>query len=342
MKKCLSLLWALVTLGLLQALLVPKYMETGPEGALTGEYYGNSGGNDVLFLGDCEVYENFSPVTLWQEYGIPSYIRGSPQQTVWQSYYLLEDTLRYETPKVVVYNVLAMKYDTPESTGNPTRREAYNRITLDTMGWSLSKWKAIQASLTEEEKQWEGALTYLFPILRYHGRWNQLTEEDFRYWFRRDPVSHNGYLMQTGVKPMTDSYVSPPLADYTIGENSWYYLESLRLLCEEKGIRLVLIKAPNLYPVWWWEWEEQIRSYAEEHGLLYLNMIEASEEMGIDWQADTYDAGLHLNVWGAEKATRWLGEILQKEYDLPDRREDQELFQKWAEKTAAYEAEKCP
>jgi len=195
MKK--STFWALCLgiLYLLQMLLVPKYMLHSPEGALTGEYYANAGHNDVIFLGDCEVYENFSPITLWQEYGIPSCIRGSAQQMIWQSYYLLEETLRYETPKVVVFNVLSMKYDTPESTGRQSRREAYNRMTLDTMKWSSSKWNAILASMTEEERRWEAMATYLFPILRYHDRWSQLTQEDFTYWFHRDTVSHNGYLM---------------------------------------------------------------------------------------------------------------------------------------------------
>ncbi len=334
----------LVLLLLLQALLVPKYMSGTPEGAMTGEYYRNAGGNDVIFLGDCEVYENFSPITLWEEYGITSYIRGSPQQTVWQSYYLMEETFRYETPKVMVFNVLAMKYDTPESTGSQIRREAYNRITLDGMRWSESKWNAILASLTEEEKQWEGMLTYVFPILRYHERWAELTAEDAYYLFHRDPVTHNGYLMQTGVKPMTEAFASAPVADYTFGENSWRYLDEMRQLCEAHGTQLVLVKSSTLYPVWWQEWEEQIGEYAREHGLLYVNLLEKETEIGIDWSKDTYDAGLHLNVYGAEKASRWFGQILSRECGVPDRREDEEIAARWEAKAEDYYAQRddCP
>ncbi len=332
MKRIPFFLLCLAILGLLQALLVPKYMETSREGALTGEYYANAGDNDVIFIGDCEVYENFSPITLWEEYGIPSYIRGSAQQMIWQSYYLLEEVFRYETPRVVVFNVLSMKYDTPQSTGSSGKREAYNRMTLDTMGWSLSKWHAVLASMTEEES----IFSYLFPILRYHDRIFQLTEEDTAYWFRRDPVSHNGYLMQTGVKPAGDAYTEPPLAEYAFGENSWHYLEKIRILCQEKGVQLVLIKAPSLSPLWHDAWEEQIRTYAMEHKLLYLNLLHHMEETGIDWARDTYDAGLHLNVWGAEKATRWLGRILAEECGLPDRRGQQELAALWQEKAKIY------
>lgn len=341
MKRLTALFLALAVLWLLQALLMPKYMAPKErEGALIGEYYDFAGNNDVIFIGDCEVYENFSPITLWQEYGIPSCIRGSPQQMIWQSYYLMEETFRYETPKVMVFNVLSMQYDTPESTGDQSRREAYNRVALDGMRWSSSKWNSILASMTQQERQWEGMLTYLFPILRYHDRWSELTKDDITYWLRRDKVSDNGYLMQTGVKSMNEAFASPPPLSYEFGENSWYWLDKMRGLCESHGTELVLIKAPSLYPVWWWEWDAQMQAYADQHGLRYINMVENCVEMGLDWSRDTYDAGLHLNVWGAEKATKWFGRILSEDCCLPDRREEAELASLWAEKVFLYELRK--
>ena len=100
----------LAILFLIQKLLIPKYVEDNPEGALISEYYDVEKDHDLLFVGDCEVYESFSPEVLRKEYGIKSYIRGSANQLIWQSYYLLEEMLKYEKPKTVVYNVLAMKY----------------------------------------------------------------------------------------------------------------------------------------------------------------------------------------------------------------------------------------
>ena len=346
MKKINIRLWAALALGLaalvlVQALVVPKYTGVSRDGSLTGEYYGFAGGNDVLFVGDCEVYENFSPITLWEEYGIPSAIRGSPQQMIWQSYYLLEDALRYETPRVVVFNVLSMKYDTPQSTGSSTRREAYNRMTLDGMRWSKSKLDAISASMTEDEQARDAIWSYLFPLLRYHERWSSLQKEDVQYLFGKAPVSHNGYLMQTGVKPVTGEHVEPPLADYTLGENSWYYLNKMERLCREKGIQLILVKAPTLSPVWWSQWDKQVADYAAEKGLLYLNFLEYQEEIGIDWQQDTYDTGLHLNVYGAEKLSHYFGKILSEEAGLPDRRNEEALCARWAEKCSRYAVEKA-
>ena len=326
----LALLW------LLQALLVPKYMTESQEGALIADYYDNAGNKDVVFIGDCEVYENFSPITLWEEYGITSYIRGSAQQLIWQSYYLMEETFRYETPKVMVFNVLSMKYDTPASTGRSDQREAYNRMTLDGMRWSASKWNAIKASMTEEEKEKEAMWLYLFPLLRYHDRWSDLKGEDFRYLFHRDTLSDNGYLMQVGVNPVTDKHVEKPLVDYNFADNCYEYLDMMRQLCEEHGTQLVLIKAPSLSPVWWEQWDVQMEAYAAQHDLLYINFLDYEEEIGIDWTTDTYDTGLHLNVYGAEKLSRFFGQILAEECGLEDHRDDSEAAALWEEKAEAY------
>jgi len=327
---CIVLLSALL-LGFLQMLLVPKYMSVSRDGALIGEYYNERPDHDVLFIGDCEVYECFTPPTLWQEYGITSYVRGSAQQLIWQSYYLLEDALRYETPDVVVFNVLAVKYGEPQN-------EAYNRMTLDGMRWSGSKIDAICASMTEEES----FLSYVFPLLRFHSRWSELSGEDLQYLFHRDRVSHNGYLMQTAISPKTSDREGTPLADYTLPEIGFEYLEKMRLLCEEKGIELVLVKAPtNNWKYYWYdEWDAQIADYAKEAGVDYYNFIPLADEIGLDWSTDTYDGGIHLNVYGAEKLTSYFGDLLCREYGLESRADEAELQKLWSEKLAVYNEEK--
>ncbi len=336
MKKktiaCLCILLVGGTLIWLAGLLVtPKYMSKNREGALIAEYYNETTSHDVIFLGDCEVYESFTPPTLWERYGITSYIRGTPQQLVWQSYYLLEDTLKTETPKAVVFNVYAMRYGEPQN-------EAYNRITLDGMRWSGSKVRAIHASKTEEET----VISYVLPLLRYHNRWKELTAEDVRYLFKCETVSHNGYLMQKGVRPMNVTLGGVPLDDPNIPERAWEYLEKMRALCEEKEIQLILIKAPtNFWGYYWYdEWEEQIASYATEKNLPYYNFIPKSEEIGIDWSLDTYDGGAHLNVYGAEKLTAYFGKILQETFHLADHRADPTLVAVWKEKLDRYNRER--
>jgi hypothetical protein len=313
-------------LYLLQKLLMPKYMSGVIEGSLIEDYYKEEKNHDVVFIGDCEVYENFSPITLWEKYGINSYIRGSAQQLIWQSYYLLEETLKYEKPKVVVFNVLSMKYDQPQ-------KEAYNRMTLDGMKMSSTKLKSIKASMLENES----LIEYLFPILRYHSRWSELTKEDFQYLFQKDQLFHSGYYMRADVKPVTSIPKGKKLADYKFGVNSYYYLDRMVELCKENNIQLVLIKAPSLYPYWYDEWESQMEEYAAKNDVKYVNFLDLIDEVGLDFEKDTYDAGLHLNVSGAEKLSDYFGKFLMENYKLADRRNDQNYNKIWQEKVALYD-----
>lgn len=325
-KAAVCLVCSGVILAGLQRLLVPKYMGTVVEGNFTQEYYRETSKHDVLFLGNCEVYENISPVTLWQEYGITSYIRGNAQQLIAQSYYLLEDTLRREKPEAVVLGILSMKQFEQD-------RESYNRMTLDGMRWSDLKWKAIRSTMMEDEHMVE----YVFPLLRFHSRWKELKKEDLAFFWNRDPVSHNGYYMRADVRPAGDFPAERRLADYSFDQRAWEYLNRIRDLCREQGILLILMKAPTLYPAWYDQWEEQIRDYAKENRLLYLNGIEKMDEIGIDFSRDTYDGGLHMNVYGAEKMARYFGGVL-KECGIKDRRGDPALSAIWQEKCARYEA----
>ncbi|MCL1951954.1 MAG: SGNH/GDSL hydrolase family protein [Oscillospiraceae bacterium] len=334
MKKILSLaiiiLFFFLALFSVQNLLVPKYMEDAREGVLTAEYYADAHRNDVLIIGDCEVYENISPVTLWEEYGIPSFIRGNAQQLLWHSFAMLEDALRYETPKVVVLSVLAMMYNEPQ-------KETYNRMALDGLRWSRAKYGAIRASVLPEES----VASYFLPLLRFHDRWNELGRADWQYYFQKRQVGIAGFVMRSDVLSVPAGWEPTPklLPSYDFGPNAWAYLDKITALCGEKGIQLVLFKAPSLTPYWYPQWDVQIADYAREHGLSYLNALAKTGEIGLDYTLDTYDMGLHLNRQGAEKMARYLGGYLMENCpSLTDRRGDAALDRDWAVKAAQYRA----
>jgi len=304
----------------LQRLIVPKYATTAPEGGLIREYYRSTMDHDVIFIGDCEVYANFSTIGLWEDHGITSFIRGSPQQLVWHSYYILEDTLRYarRKPRVVVFNIMAMQYGEPQY-------EPYNRLTLDGMRMSPVKLRAIEASRLDDEDR----LSYFFPLLRFKENWRELGPEDFRFFFRDPQVSISGFMIRSDTVPV--GFIPEPMrrADYRFSDMAYSYLERMVELTSEHGIELVLIKAPNLYPFWYDEWDEQIASFAEANGLLYINFLNHIDDIGLDWSLHSFNAGLHLNVFGAELMSHYFGRILTDNYDLPDRRSYPDTAAHW-------------
>ena len=328
-------LCALILAGLLVwglgRLVRPKYASGQTlEGSMVENWYAHrEEGHQVLFVGDCEVYESFSPVTLFNEFGATSYIRGSAQQLMWQSYYLLREALKTETPRVVVLSVCSLRYPEPQS-------EAYNRMTLDGMRLSREKIEAVRASMVEGESE----LSYYVPLLRYHDRLFGLTEEDARYLFTGPELTYHGYLMRTERVAYAWLPTAPVLKEAAFAEKPVEYLDRITALCREKGVELILVKSPVLYPAWYEEWDAWLADYAERNGVEYINAMLLTDEMGIDWNTDTYDGGIHLNVWGAEKYTRWLGERLRDRGLIEDRRLDPLEAARYGDLSRRYEREK--
>ena len=66
MKKLLAIVLTIVItisgLWFATRLFMPKYMHGILEGAMIGEYYDDPTDHNVVFIGDCELYENISPV----------------------------------------------------------------------------------------------------------------------------------------------------------------------------------------------------------------------------------------------------------------------------------------
>lgn len=315
----------IITFLLLNRLVEPKYSDDLVEGSMTAAYYEEEKNHEVIIIGDCEVYANFSPLTMYEEEGITGYVRGNSQQMIWQSYYLLEETLKMEKPKVVVFSVGAMKNAEKEN-------EAYNRLCLDQMKWSKQKVDSIKASMTKEES----FLSYVFPILRYHARITELKQEDFTYFFQTKRNTYNGFLINQEVKPMENLPAVRKLANYQFSDKAYEYLDKITELCQQNQIELILIKAPSVYPYWYEEYNQQIKEYAQKNNLKYINFIDKVEEIGIDYTCDTYDGGLHLNLTGATKLSKFFAKWLKTEYQLTDYREDKNVNDIYLRKIKEY------
>lgn len=321
--KVVSILIIFVfTFIFLNKLVSPKYQESLIEGSFTSDYYESSMNHDVIIIGDCEVYENISPMEIYQTNGIKSYVRGNSQQMMWQSFYILEETLKYEKPKAVILSVNALR------NGVDMKNEAYNRLVLDKMKWSNSKVKMINESMTSKES----FLSYVFPILRYHSRMSELNKEDFNYLFKSDVKSYNGFVINKGVKGVDELPTKRPMPSYDFDKKNIEYLDKIRKLCEDNDIKLILVKVPSLYPYWYDEYDKYVEDYASKYDLGFYNFLDYIEEIGIDYNEDTYDGGLHLNITGSSKFSKYLALMLEYDYNLKGDKQDKyfnELLDKY-------------
>ena len=314
MKKLritLIILLFLLIFYFLNILLMPKYQDTLIEGSLTSEYYNTPKDHEVIFIGDCEAYAHFNPVVLYEEYGIKSYVRGNSQQLIWQSFYILEETLKYEVPKAIVLSVGSLRYDKDKS------NEAYNRLMIDRMKWSKTKFNLIKESKTKEETY----LSYLFPLLRYHSRYNKLSKEDFNYLFNKKRISYNGFIINKNIKPLNNLPTKRELKNYNFSKENIKWLERIIDLCNKNNIKLILVKSPSLYPYWYDEYDEYFENLTNNN-IKYYNLLNNIDEIGIDYSKDTYDGGLHLNLYGSIKLSKYFGKILKENIDFTNLKRD--------------------
>ena len=329
--KAVAFLTIFAVLAQLVGIIVtPKWIgedtEWEPATRMTEGFYDEPKNSiDVVFLGSSLIYRGISPITLWNDYGITGYDCGSSVQRMWISYYYLEEVLNYQSPKAVVLNMNGITDDTPND-------EDRNRKALDYLRPSGTKLQAVAASMSGKEH----FADYLFPLLRYHSRWENLTEDDFSYLSSDRHYFAKGQDLQfesTAYQP-PKGWLNPTGQTAKAGKKAEAYFEKIVSLCKSKGISLLLIDmvSPARFS---YETHNLNESLAKKFGLPYVDFNFCADAVGLDWNTDLRDQGVHLNVAGAEKFTRYLGSYLMGHYSLPDRR-NSEMKKIWECDAAAY------
>ena len=261
---------------------------------------------DAIFLGSSHAISAFSPQELYDECGIRSFNLGSEEQSLVVSYYWLKEALRFQKPQAVVLDtVVCFPFmETPYNCNEASIRKA-----LDPMKWSSVKAEVVRTIGALDPK--ETFASYLFPIIRYHARWNDLSLSDIRF-FTKENTSLKGYAVlsedtaDTGFEPLTPKADAVPAGMQNVMRT---YLEKIVQLCSENGIQLILVSTP--YTEMTAEVHQAVSGFAEEHDVRYVDFNEASviEAMNYDFPHDMADAG-HANNFGAEKLTGYIGNIL--------------------------------
>ena len=253
---------------------------------------------EVLFLGDSEAYSAFVPLDLWADTGIPSFVCSSLDQKTYETVELLKMAFSCQKPKVVVLetNVLYRVYPS-----------------TDALGPMLEEY---------------------IPALRYHDRWKSLQSTDFfSLPSYTAPSPDRGYYLLTEAEGAAlEGYMRPMDEWEPLSRQNLSNLKKIQALCQKNGASLLLYSAPS--PVnWTMRRHNTITDTAEALGLPYIDGN--LQDLGIDWETDTYDGGDHLNYFGAQKVTAWMGRYLRETYSLADHGADPGYAQ-WDADTAAF------
>lgn len=255
---------------------------------------------DVVIVGDSETYSAYSPLQIWKEHGITSYICGTHAQRLCDTMSVLTSTFESQSPKVVVLEANSL----------------FRSASLDPKSDDVTRSK----------------LEEVFPVLKYHNGWKQaLNLVDISEKNKMELESiRKGFKLRNGVQAYEGGeWMHENEKRAKFGEQAEDYLTKIYELCKENGAELVLVSTPAPEN-WTYAKHNAVSDWAKENEVEYLDMNLAHKEMQIDWAKDTRDGGDHMNYDGAKKVTAYFGKYLRENYELTDHREDME-YSSWDE-----------
>ena len=287
---------------------------------------------DVLFLGTSSFRNGFSPMTIWEETGFTSYLRATAGQIPLVSYYYLLEALEYQHPGVVVLEGSSLF-----TNSDVDKNESAIRKSIDPLRFSAVKWTMIRDIAAQSEDQ--TLISYIFPLLRYHDRWKELTRVDFEYNQLNTYDPFRGQYLTRGKKSLPE-YRG---LDITTDEAEPYdpvsldYYNKIVQECKAQDMDVILVTLPRMEKFTYAE-HLGVQQFADQYGLQYIdyNIPELISALNI-LPASDYQNTTHLNVFGSQKISRNFSEIL-KTYAFSDKRADP-AYQKWNEDLGVFNQE---
>lgn len=308
MKKrrnaCLSLICfgiLFVLLFQLFSLLIP--FRDGRQGDVWQYIYDNKNTVSYLFLGSSHVYCGINPMQIQKKTGKNAVLVSSGMQTLTESYYDMEEVLKYQKPDIVYVDLYGAYKEFTET----------NYTNLDCMRLSLTK-----AKLVREGFPGTRLIDGLFPLIREHSNWKDFEnlETNWNTLITGNPKG----LFEFGFSGI-DSVMSEEQyqgivnweQDHTpisLREQDKKAIRNIIALGEKRGVRVQFILIP-----WLDEFVQKINfgSFLKEinevtGGVLVLSQQEY-QNLGLSRDTfieDKVSDNQHLNLKGAEIYTDYL------------------------------------
>lgn len=265
---------------------------------------------DVMLYGNSDLYSGFSPMELFKDSGVTAFGCGVAKQTVSGIFQQMKKSFKKQTPKVVV---------------------------LETDCFFQPNSKFMGSGLYE-------IMPLIAPFI-YHSRWKELEWKDFvtaptlkgNSNFMKGYVFSNkiyDYSLKDGY--MQDSDASPKKLNKSVVKD----FSKIYKLCKKRGVELMLMTIPT--PITWSNAkhngvEELVREFNKkdkDYQIKYFDMNVESQDF--DYATCFRDNGNHCNYKGAKIVTSRVGEFLQLNYELADRRGD-DNYSEWDECLGKYD-----
>ncbi len=271
---------------------------------LTGE---NKDRNlDAIFLGSSFVYCAVSPMEIWKDSRLRTYVLGGPEQSMDTSYYLLEQELAKTKTKYVYLDIRGLSFS--DNRGFDTEDPQMIKF-LDFP--VVAPFAKLISAANGRKIDSNG---YFYDFFTYHTQWKKLTAQSFSDALelftegkKRSALRGYVYLDKAGTQLYFDEGVYEEISDSY--SKNFEYLKKIAALCEKNGVTLVLMTTPSCRKDYFDNYIDKVKQFCPQTEFIKMN--DYTETMGFDFHSDMYDSG-HANYFGAVKISSFLSNDLKK------------------------------
>lgn len=237
---------------------------------------------DVVILGDSLVYSSIIPMEIYGNFGYTVFDCAEAAFILPDAYKYLEVAIKSQKPKVTIVG------------GNLFFRDSSKRR------WYI---------------KYERMLKNILPLFSYHNNWKNILFDNNGLL-----STQKGYKLNKTIKPSKHrNYMKENDKIYEFIPINIEYLKKIIKLTKMYDTQLIVVGFPS-QNAWNYQKDQSFIKLSSELDFQYVNLN--NYDLEINWEKDTKDKGEHLNFYGAQKTSKFLGEFLKELNILTDHRHD--------------------
>lgn len=292
---------------------------------------------DVVFIGGSSTFVFWIPYIAWNEWGMSSYDFATNSMSPALLMGMIEEARKTQDPELFVIDLRAFEFREKHP---DFYTDAFIRNITDSLKYSFNRIKTINYVFSYEQSGSQYNLENYLDLMMYHATWQDLNLLNFDYASNKTehPLKGFGMVDFAYHEPFEMKDYSDITEKGSLSDSTNQILIDLLEYCKEKNLNVLFTLNPFNQEN---EDTKKIYNYVAEvvgcYGYDFLDANDYYEEMGLDFSHDFYDRN-HVNLYGAEKYTAFLGQYIVQNYAIPDHRQETEYiswhegYEVWCEK----------
>lgn len=279
---------------------------------------------DMVYVGGSAAFVYWQPLKAWNDCGFTSYNLAVNKIQAESIEYLIKYALKYQDPECFVIDARAFQYYSLEGSSAGLRNASDS---LDF--FSLERWEMVHEYLNHHNiEEGEDKLSFYLDICKYHTKYAVLGVK--ANW---DRIINTGNATWKGFEwiykykglETPEAFRTDERAEFL--EEDLDTLYNLLELCQEKELNVLFVVCPYQITEEHQKKYNTIEDVVTSYGFDFLNANEYYDEIDINFSTDFYN-GAHVNCYGAEKYTAFLGKYITEHFNLPDHR-GESAYEEW-------------